>query len=180
MPFLITVDALDPAVGIFYNQIQYQRVGIDVSWYGIIFMVLQFVSLSTGASGKIMKYLTRNNWTSILFILSSISCFLLINEQGIIGTICLLAICTMTESFFYPLFSIYQNESVHIAHKATMLSIYSMIMNFIMMGTQSLFGAAVNHSLQMFYLIGGCLCLIGFVMFRIYIKDENKENESFE
>lgn len=155
---------------VFYNQLQYQRVGIDVAWYGLIFMFLQFVSLLTGTSGKITKHIARNSWTSILFIVSALSCFLLINQNGIIGTILLLAVCTLAESFFYPLLSIYQNESIHIANKATMLSIYSMIINFVSMGTQSLFGIAVDYSLQTFYLTGGCFCLAGFLLFRIYLK----------
>lgn len=159
---------------IFYNQLQYQRVGIDIQWYGILFMMMQFVSLLTGASGKITKYIKRDTWTSLLFILSALSCFILIFESSIVGTIIILAIMTIIESCFYPMFTIYQNESVHISNKATILSIYSMIMNFVMMGTQSIFGVAVEYSLQTFYIIGSIFSLLGFILFRIWLKNRKE------
>ncbi len=159
-------------LSVFYSQLQYMRVQIPVSYYGVIFMLLQLCSLICGTSGKMTKLIQPHRLGMSLYIISALACLGLIFTQSAIVSILLLALLCICESFYYPLLNTYENESVQTASRASMLSFYAMVMNFCSMATQSLFGGAAELSLNYAYLTGAVFFISGFCLFRLWIKKQ--------
>lgn len=159
---------------IFYSQLQYERVGIPMEYYGIIFMLLQFVSMSCGLLGNITKHMTKEKLVCFLFPLAGISIVGLLFSGGILSTIICLMILMCVESIYFPILSTIENESVEISARATMLSVYSLIKNLFTAFTSFAFGKAANVSLPDAYLLAFGFCGGGFLLFLLWHKKWNK------
>lgn len=157
---------------IFYSQLQYERVGIPVEYYGIIFMLLQFVSMSCGMLGSITKHMTKEKLVCFLFPLAGISIVGLLFSEGILSTIICLMVLMCVESIYLPILSTIENESVEISARATMLSAYSLIKNLFTAFTSFGFGKAANISLQHAYLLALVFCAGGYLLFLLWQKKE--------
>lgn len=158
---------------IFYSQLQYQRVGIPLKWYGILFLFIQLCTLCSGVNGYIIQKVKANHFAVFVYGCTTLLCFLLIKVESAGLSILILAVLSMMESFYLPLLNLFQNESIHFELRATMLSFYSMGMNVVGMPVLYLLGRSADDSLTNAYLLGGCFCLAGMVLFIIWNKKQN-------
>ena len=155
---------------VFYNQLQYERVGIPIKYYGIIFISLQLVSMSCGLIGNITKYISKERMACILFGVAAISSLGLIVSKGMYSSIVLLMILTCIECMYAPIYTTIESESVDAGARASMISIYSLIMEGLTAFTSLSFGKAANNSLQSAYWLAFVFCMIGLLLFLIWDK----------
>lgn len=157
---------------IFYSQVQYQRVNLDIKYYALVFIGLQFIALLSGGLNKLLKYFKKETIALMIYGITFISSIALILADSIMMSIMILAIMSLSEAMYYPIFDAMQNDSIKIQSRATMLSIYSMINNVVMMFTSGCFGGMSSISLYHVYIIGALFSLIGLILFIIYLKTE--------
>lgn len=153
---------------IFYNQLQYERIGIPQKYYGIIFMLLQLVGMSCGFLGNITKHISKEKLVYILFGTAAVSSGGLIFSEDIYSSMILLMILSCVESMYFPILTAIENESVEVSARASMMSLYSLIKNVMIMVTSFSFGKASDMSLQNAYYLAAAFCIIGFVLFYIW------------
>lgn len=155
-------------ITIFYNQLQYERVGIPVAYYGLIFMGLQFVSMSCGFLGNITKHISKEKLAYLLFFGVAVAVLGLQFSEDALSTIVLLTILTCIEYMYFPILTTIENESVEVLARATMISVYSLITNLFTAFTSAGFGNAAEHSLQSAYWLAFGFCITGFLLFAVW------------
>lgn len=161
---------------IFYNQLQYERIGIPVEYYGIIFMALQFVSMSCGLLENITRYITKEKLACFLYALAGTAIVGLFFSEKVLSTIVCLMVLTCVESMFFPILVTIENESVDLSSRATMLSVYSLIINLFTAFTSFSYGKAANVSLQSAYLLAFGFCAGGLLLFAVWRKISRNKN----
>lgn len=161
-------------ITIFYSQLQYVRAKIPVTYYGVIFMCLQLCGLFSGLSGKLTRRLGQFQCIKILVVGGCGLCASLIFVKTPLLSIVILALLTLCESLYYPLLNTINNQHIQASSRASILSIYSMIMNLTSMMTQTLFGQAADVSLTSAYGLGMIFCILAFLLLS-YKKDFSKE-----
>lgn len=159
---------------VFYNQLQYERVGINIQYYGMIFMLLQLLGMTSGLLGKITEFISKEKLASLLFGVAAMSSFTLIYTTSPLISVLLLMILTCVEVMFFPILSIIQNESIQTSARATTLSFYSLIMNVTTIFTSVSFGSVANFSLKAAYFLAFVFCVLGYLLFMIW-KYQNKK-----
>lgn len=159
---------------IFYNQLQYERAGIPIQYFGIIFMFMQLLGMSSGLLGKITKSISKEKLASYLFVFAGICSLSLFFVHTPILSVLLLMILSCIEVLFFPILSAIENESIHSQSRATILSFYSLMINIFTMFTSISFGATASNSLESSYLLATFFCILGFVLFRIWMKRTSK------
>ena len=152
---------------IFYNQLQYERVGIPLPYYGMIFMVLQLLGTTSGLLGKLTTYFTKETIAKTLFLLAAIASLGLYFSIDPISTVILFMILTSIEALYFPILQTIQNDSVTTS-RATTLSCYSLIMNIASMFINYTFGYVSNTSLTNAYLLSFTFCIIGYILFTLW------------
>ena len=154
---------------IFYNQLQYERVHIPLPYYGMIFIVLQLLGISSGLLGKLTTYFTKEKIAKTLFLLAAIASLGLYFSLDPISTIVLFMILSSIAALYFPILQTIQNDSVTTS-RATTLSCYSLIMNLASMLINYTFGYVTNSSLTNAYLLSFTFCMIGYILFVIWHK----------
>lgn len=158
-------------LSIFYNQLQYQKVGIPISYYGILYSFMTLLALSSGFIGKILNHVKEESVLYMIYILSLTACLLMSFSQSIPLTILSIAILYISEALFYPMMYTKYNQSVKTSRALT-LSMYSMLMNITAFFTNLSFGYFADIDVQFAILLGAVLILIAFLCFYTYNKKD--------
>ena len=153
---------------IFYNQLQYTRVNLDIKYFAPIFVVLQLVGLLSGVVAKLTKYFKKEMIGLCLYLVGIIGSIMLVYTKTIVASIIIFMLMTLSEALYLAIFSAIQNDSIKISSRATMLSIYSMINNVVMMFTSTSFGYISSLSLEYAYRLGFVFSFVGMLLFVWY------------
>lgn len=135
-------------------------------------MLLQLVGMSCGFLGNITKHISKEKLVYILFGTAAVSSGGLIFSEDIYSSIILLMILSCVESMYFPILTAIENESVEVSARASMMSLYSLIKNVMIMVTSFSFGKASDMSLQNAYYLAAAFCIIGFVLFYIWNREK--------
>lgn len=150
---------------VFYNQLQYQRIGLPIQYYGILFLLLQCVGLSSGYLGKLEKKFSKHRLIQCVFIAVSFAIIGLYFSNDVFSTLLMLLVIAMSESLYIPLRSLVENENVEEGYRATMLSSYSMVSNILCIFTNYTYGCMAEISLHSVYLLALFFSLMGFILY---------------
>lgn len=152
----------------FYNQFQYERAGIPIAYYGIVYMLFQVLGISSGLLGKITNKIKKEKICIFLYMIGGIFSILLIFINTPILSVLCLMVLACTESLYYPIQNTIENEHINVANRATMLSIYSMIMNGVSCVTSVSLGSVADSSLLYAYGLAGMFCITCMIFFLIW------------
>ncbi|BES63834.1 MFS transporter [Gottschalkiaceae bacterium SANA] len=162
------------AATVFLNQLQYQKAGIPVHYFGWILAGIQVVRLF---SAKTKRVTDRWGNMSTLFILSTlvlVSCVgLVVTSQAVLSVLAILFI-SVSLAIMGPVEMDLKNKAIHTADRATILSIYSMIASLIGVGGNIIIGKAADHSVEMGFVI--CALMGGLALIAMFFfKRENEK-----
>ncbi|MBR3693571.1 MAG: MFS transporter, partial [Erysipelotrichales bacterium] len=177
--FLLAVSLFNETVhtlGTFYNQLQYERVGIDIEWFGILYTLITLCTLSSAMIGKIVRYIKEETLISYLYILVISTCILLYFTTSPILSILCIMILQVSEALFYPLTNTLLNQNIT-NNRATILSCYSMLMNCNGMMTNIVFGKAADIDLVVAIIVGIVFLTIGFLLYQKWQKIQRECKE---
>lgn len=141
------------AATVFLNQLQYQKAGIPVHYFGWILAGVQTVRLFSTKT----KALT-NRWgdvatilfLSMIVLLSSL--VLIVTSQAVWSVLAILLI-SVSLAIMGPVEMDLKNKAIHSSNRATILSIYSMIASLIGVGGNIIIGKAADHSVESGFLV---------------------------
>lgn len=150
---------------IFYNQLQYERVNIPITYYGVIFIGLQLLGTTSGLLGKLTKKYSKEKIASTLFIIGALCSLGLYFSKDMFSTIIILMVLTCAEVMYMPILTTIENENVSSSNRATILSFYSLVMSIGSIVMSYLFGVVVSYSLLAAYLMSFVCCVLGCILF---------------
>ncbi|MCI5773889.1 MAG: hypothetical protein MR210_04935 [Erysipelotrichaceae bacterium] len=164
-------------ITVFYNQLQYVRSGIDQAYFGLLYLTMQLVGLGAGSLGIISRYIKIEKLAVILYIACGSVCFSLIYITTPYLSIVALMGLMLIEALFLPIVSTLQQRNIIDGHRASTISIYSLITNFFGMFTSVSLGSAANSSLPKAYMVAGIFCLSGMLLYLGWYKwfGQNKD-----
>lgn len=171
--FLIAVAFLTEAhqtITVFLNQLQYTRCGMSSSSIGFVYIVATVL----GLLGVYSYILTRRIGTGPSFFLfyglAAVSCLVLALTQKAVPSVLGILTLRLCYTLFQPLQATIQNQQIKTGNRATALSVYSMFVNAVAIGTNLIFGALANRSLPASFLFGAVLCVVSLLLLRIWFR----------
>lgn len=157
----------------YYNQLQYESVGIPVQWFGILFMIMNLVSLSTGLLDTITQRIQRDHFMMMLFVMAAVLSIGIIFTHSAILSVVIFACMVCAESMTYALMNDIQNESIDGTPRASTLSLYSLFQHLGMFFTGVSFGVAADHSLTASYGLSAVFCVVGLISYIFWYKNRS-------
>ena len=161
-------------LGVFYNQLQYEQVGISVEWYGILYTLMTLCTLVNGGVGKLIHKVHMKTLITILYGVVFIACLILSVTLSPILSVFGIALLQICEALYYPLLDTIMNIHAKVS-RATILSVYSMIMNLGSVLTNLMFGKCADITVSYAFILGCIFSIIGILLFRHWSKSHMVE-----
>lgn len=178
--FLIGIALLNEThqtVTVFLNQLQYVRCGLSDAAIGYIYIGITIVGMVGIFSERLTCKLGAVPLISILYGMAVMACIILAMVSNAWLSVAAIALLRISFSLFQPLQTDLQNKRVITQNRATELSINSLLIDCVGIGTNLVYGklAGINLSIALF--IGAALCLIGYFCIRIdnFHQQDNKQ-----
>ncbi len=151
-------------VTVFLSQLQYVRCGISLTAMGFIHIAVTLIGLLSVGAGRFADKAGEKRLLSFLFIFAILSCLamgLWANAALAVAGMIILRLCA---SLFMPLSNHIQNSDIAVSSRATVLSFYSVLMNFTAVSTNLIFGKAAESDVSYGLFAGAGLCALGLVL----------------
>ena len=155
-------------ITVFLSQLQYVRAGIPARAMGYLFIPLTLMGLFAARSHRLTARLGEGRALSGLFLLGALSCGLLaVTGSPVLSVAGILAL-RLSASVFAPIGMEVQNRQVRSCGRATMLSVYSSVMNLVAVGTGLIFGRLAEEGVGRAMAAGAGVCLSGLVLYTLW------------
>lgn len=179
--FLIAVAFLSEAhqtITVFLNQLQYERCGLRSSSIGLIYIAATILgALGIYSSAVCRRMGTRRSL--VLFCgLGIASCLTLAFVQQAIASVAGILTLRISNTLFQPLQTEIQNRQIDTENRATALSINSMLVNSVAVGTNLVFGALSDRSLSSAFLFGAGICVASLIFFFRWFQKTFSQNSA--
>lgn len=177
--FLIAVALLSEThqtITVFLNQLQYEKCGLSSSAIGYIYIVATLIGVCGVYSAKLTRKIGIKA-TGIFFgCIFTIGCILLSFANSAPLSICGILLLRISDSLFQPFQTEIQNQQVHTIYRATALSIHTMMIDSIAVGTNLVFGSLAELDLNMAFSFGAIICMISIGLFMIWYRNSSKQH----
>ncbi len=163
------------SITVFLNQQQYIKSGIDIRYFGVLLVAIQFMKLISVKSYKLSNMIGQiksiNMLTITVFISSSI---LIIISNAILSFLCV-SVISIGMAIMEPMIIDIKNRSISSGNRATILSIYSMIESITSSIINPIIGFVSNSALENGLITCSLISLAAIILIR-YFRKINIEN----
>jgi len=160
------------SVTTFLNQVQYQRSGIDIKYYGFILAAIQLVTMLSARIYIITGRLGQHRTVSLIYAAIAAGCIALSLTANPVISIMLVAFVSLGSASVTPISSDIQNKSIKTANRATMLSAYAMVVDMVSAAVNMGIGRAADYSLQAAFILNSILCIAALVLNEYYFRKQ--------
>lgn len=182
--FLIAAALLaesNQTITVFLSQLQYLQSGILPQYMGYIYIIVTLSGLLAACSHRFASWLGETIAAKFLFCTAGAACFIMALVSNPIISVLGIVILRVSASLFAPLRMDIENRQVKISDRATILSIYSIIMNMMAVSTNLIFGKMADISVKYAMATGSVFCFGGFIIYTIWkskvgLKEEARIN----
>lgn len=157
-------------ITVFLSQLQYTKCGLSPAAMGYIYILVTIIGLCSALSPKFTHKLGIPRFIFFLFFATTLSCLLLSFTESPWFSIAGILILRLAFSLFQPLQTELQNRRILTQNRATILSIYAVVIDSVGAGTNILFGMLANTSLEAALLLGAGLSIAGGFLVMRYVK----------
>ncbi len=175
--FIIAVALLSEvshSVTVFLNQLQYQRSGIGIRYFGVIMALIQLLTMLSAKSYIITKKLGQGSTVNLMAGGICIGSLLLVFTSGPVASIMMIAIVSLCNAMVMPISSDIQNKSISTSDRATILSTYAMLIDIVSAFTNLAIGKAANMSLQFSFVVCSAIAAAALLLSAYYFRRVNK------
>ena len=155
-------------ITVFLNQLQYTRCGMSSTAMGILYIVAALLGLLGVYSTAVTSRLGTKSSFFLFCGLAAASCLVLATTAQTLPSVLGILTLRLSNTLFQPFQLKIQNQQIQTENRATCLSIHSMLINCIAIGTNLVFGALSDWYLPAAFLFGGGICILGLVFFLIW------------
>lgn len=160
-------------ITVFLNQLQYLRSGIEPHYMGYIYILVTISGLLAAYSYRLSEYLGETTTVKLLFLVAGLSCTMLALSSIPIISVLGILVLRVSASTFVPIRKDIENRQVNVSCRATILSVYSSIMNAMAIGTNLIFGKMADISVKYSMASGALFCFIGLIVYSIWNQNLN-------
>jgi MFS family permease len=164
----------DQTLTVFLSQVQYVRAGIPAKYMGYIYVALTLAGILAAASGRFTERIGENRICLILFAGAAIACGAMAITLSPVLSVALIILIRVCASIFAPLSMKIQNRQVRIADRATLLSVYSSVMNTGAVFTNLIFGRLADIDTGLAFGMGAVFCALGLVLYAVWAKKSGR------
>lgn len=142
---------------------------------GIVYIVATLLGLLGVHSATVTNLLGTKRSFFLFCSLASVSCLALaVTTQAFPSVLGILTL-RLSNTLFQPFQLEVQNRQVQTDKRATALSIHSMLISCIAIGTNLIFGALSDWSLPAAFFFGVSICAVGLMFFLVWHKKSDRE-----
>lgn len=167
---------INQAITVFLNQGLYIKSNIPIYWFGPILIIVQLFRLASGKTYKLTRTFGEFNIMIILSVVTTIICLILSISSNMIISIMGVVLIATSCSMLMPIVSNIENKSIDSSDRATILSIYSMLMSSIGIFSNIIIGQMAKIEPSYGFLvcsIMGCAMFIALIKFKSTSKKQN-------
>lgn len=162
------------SVTVFLNQLQYQRSGIDIRYFGVIMVLIQLLAMLSAKSYVLTKRLGQGKTVNLMAGGICAGTLLLIFTSGPLASIMLIAIVSLCSAMIMPISSDIQNKSINTSDRATILSAYAMTIDIASALINLAIGKAADISLQFSFGVCSAMAAAALLMSWYYFRKVTK------
>ena len=152
-------------ITVFLNQLQYQKCGLSGSSIGLLFVAATLLGLLGFCSSSVTGRLGICSSLLLFCSMAAASCLTLAATRLAFPSAAAILILRFSNTLFQPLLTEIQNRQIRTDNRATALSVNSMLLNSVAIGTNLVFGALANRTLSGAFLFGTGICIISCLIF---------------
>ena len=157
-------------ITVFLSQVQYVRAGIATKYMGYIYILMTLAGLTAALSGRFTNRIGESRAGKILFTAAAIACAVTAVTADPLLSVLLIVLLRLSASMFAPISMSVQNRQINIAARATLLSVYSCIMNTGAIFTNLVFGRLADISVSLALGMGAAFCLAGLILYSVWAR----------
>lgn len=163
---------------VFLNQLKYESCGLDSSAIGIIYSIATVLGLLGVCSAAVTKRMGMLRSLVLFCILPMISCLLLGVTESAFPSVLGILTLRISDTLFQPFQEEIQNKQIKTQNRATALSIHSMLISCVAIGTNLMFGVLSDWNLSAAFFFGGGICMLSFVFFFCWYVNSTKTQQA--
>jgi predicted MFS family arabinose efflux permease len=162
------------SVTVFLNQPQYQRSGLDITWFGPLLALMQVIRLITVKSHVLSGRFGRLRSIGGLLAVILLACTGLILTASPVVSILLMGLISGSMALCEPMIIDEQNSSIVTGDRATILSVYSMGGSVIAAAVNPVIGVAADGSAPLGLAVCAGLAAAAGALLLVYIRKTRK------
>ena len=155
-------------VGVFLNQSQYLRSGIDIKYFGVLTVVMQIVMLSSIKAYKLSIKLGANKSIQILYLLILICCLTLVFTSNAILTVLSIIVICGSAAIISPIVLGIENRNISTGNRATLLSVFAMFGDLTAAGANVIIGKTADISTPAAFITCAIMCACAYMLLLAY------------
>lgn len=171
--FLLAVAFMTEAhqtITVFLNQLQYTRCGMGSSLIGLVYMIATILGLLGVCSYPLTRRLGMGPSFFLLYGLAGMACLVLALTGEAVPSILGILTLRLCYTLFQPFQASIQNQQIRSGNRATALSVYSMFVNSVGIGTNLVFGALSDRNLSWAFFFGAGILGLGLLLLMVWRK----------
>lgn len=176
--FMIAVALLSEvshAVAVFLNQLQYQRSGIGIKYFGIIMAMIELLTMLSAKSYTVTKCIGQGKMVNLMAAGICIGTMLLVFTSSPAASIMLIAVVALCNAMIMPISSDIQNKSISTSDRATILSAYAMVVDIVSALINPVIGKTADMSIQLSFAVCSALAAIALLLSCYFFRRTNKK-----
>ena len=154
-------------ITVFLNQLQYVKAGMSSSHIAMVYVAITCAGLLGGLSARLTGKLGAKRTGIAMYIFCIAACLALSLSYNAVISVAAVLLLRISFSFFQPLQMKLQNQEIKSENRATALSLNAVIMDFVAISTNLIFGSIAEINLSVSMLFGSMLCGVGLVLYVI-------------
>lgn len=158
-------------VGVFLNQSQYVRCGINIKYFGILAVVMQIVRLSSSKAYKFSNKLGANRSIQVLYSIITLGCITLVFTSNVTLTILSITFICASAAIISPIVLNIENKSISTMDRATLLSIFAMFGDLTGAGVNVIIGKTADISISSAFITCVGMCVCAYILLLVYKKN---------
>lgn len=175
--FLIAVAFLTEAhqtITVFLNQMKYESCGLDHTAIGVIYSIATLLGLLGVCSAGVTRKLGQLRSLVLFCALPIASCLLLSLTETAVPSVLGVLTLRVSDTLFQPFQQDIQNRQVKTQNRATALSIHSMLISCVAIGTNLIFGKLSDRNLSAAFFFGSTICTASLIFFLLWFRKAGK------
>ena len=156
------------------NQFQYERSGIDTKYFGFLFVVMSVFPLFAGKAYALSAKFGQERLLKVLFAVTAACLFTLALTSNAILSVVVIVVITAAYPLCQPALVEIQQKSITGVSRATMMSIFALVMELAAAGENALVSSAAGVSLSLGLSSLGILAVIATLLMFVYYRMSRK------
>lgn len=152
-------------ITVFLSQVQYLQSGILQEYMGYIYILVTVSGMLSAYSHVITGRMGEGGTIKMLFCTSVISCILMAVFFNPLSSVLCIVLMRISSSVFIPVSMNIKNRRITTSSRATMLSVYSGIMNITAVMTNLVLGKMADINIRYAMASGALLCGLGLALY---------------